>query len=94
MVQAKRTTVKQEVHRPVNVQSRPGCSGSCSEQLPDALFRIKKAPLQVCELDMTLITLLMRFPGHLIVDGATFYPATVLRKYFESTRTSRVPGYP
>ena len=55
----------------------PVHSGSCSEQLPDALFRIKKAPLQVCELDMTLIPLLMRFSQRLIVDGATQSPEGV-----------------
>ena len=50
--------------------SRPVHSGSPGPGLPGALFRIKKAPLQGCELDTTLIPLLMRFPGHLIVDGA------------------------
>ena len=49
---------------------QPVHSGSCRGQLPDALFRKKKAPLQVCELDTTLIPLLMRFSQRLIVDGA------------------------
>ena len=67
--------------------SRPEHSGSPGPGLPGALFRMKKAPLQGCELDTTLIPLLMRFPGHrrsrsktrmTTPDAARFFLALVL----------------
>ena len=51
---------------------QPVHPGSPGPGLPGALFRMKKCALEVCELDTIIITLLMRFAGHLIVDGASF----------------------